>query len=221
MEGKIMTQRLFCITFAMALLMSILAVVPNGIAKKGDNLVLNHDFEDLGVQPWTMWVEDAGAGVAANLLIDKKEHVKGKQSLLIEIKKGGPNNKRVELHQNPFFLEKGQKLTYAMWVKAEDVRPAKMIANHRAAPWTAYGSKDITIQQEWTEFWTTVTMPIADNLVGIYVELKDSIKGNIWFDDFRMYEGDYEPDPELGQKPKAVDPQNKLNITWGKLKTVR
>lgn len=213
-----MTLRRIHYAFWLMALLGVVGMTQVFAAKKGDNLVQNNDFEDRGVLPWTLWVEDAGAGVAANLLVDKKEQIKGNQSLLIEIKKGGKNNKRIELHQRHFVLKKGQKLTYAMWAKAEDVRPAKMIANHRQAPWTSYGSKNITIQKEWEEFWTTVEMTADDNLVGIYVELRDSIKGDVWFDNFRLYEGDYEPDEELGKKNLAVDAQGKLAIAWGQLK---
>ena len=39
-------------------------------------------------------------------------------------------------------------------------------------------------------------MAADDNKVGIYVEMRDSIKGDVWFDVIRLYEGDYEPDPE-------------------------
>jgi hypothetical protein len=77
------------------------------------NLVSNNDFED-GITPWTLWVEDGAAGAAAELVIDKNEHIKGKRSLQINIQSAGKNNKRIELHQNPFILKKGQKLTYAL-----------------------------------------------------------------------------------------------------------
>ena len=91
-----------------------------------------------------------------------------------------------------------------MWAKAEDVRTAKLIVNHRQAPWTTYGFKEITIQKDWQEFWTPVDITADDNIVGIYVELRDSIKGNVWFDAIRFYEGDYEPDAEIGQEPKRL-----------------
>jgi len=101
-----------------------------------ENLLQNPDFENMGNAPWTMWVEDGAA--AAQMTVDKKESIEGDQSLLIDItKKGG--GMRVELHQNPLFLKKGWKLTYAFWAKVDkdDLRPAVMIVNHRADPWTS------------------------------------------------------------------------------------
>ena len=55
-------------------------------------------------------------------------------------------------------------------------------------------------------------MAADDNKVGIYVEMRDSIKGDGWFDAIRLYEGDYEPDPETDQEPKAVNRRSKLSI---------
>jgi len=93
-----------------------------------------------------------------------------------------------------------------------------MIANHRADPWTSYGSKNFTIGEDWQEFYTDVKMTADDNIVGIYVELRDNLKGKVWFDNFRLFEGDYVPDPELGQTKRLVDYRGKLGVTWGKIK---
>jgi hypothetical protein len=201
------------------IIFSITLISIAALAGEVENLVLNHDFED-GLTPWTLWVEDAGAGAAAELVIDKKEHIKGKRSMQINIQSAGKNNKRIELHQRHFVLEKGQELTYAFWAKAEDGRPAKMICNHRAAPWTAYGSKEIMIFEDWEEFYTDVTMTANDAQVGIYVELRDNLKGKVWFDNFRLFEGDYVPDGELGQT-YPVDYRGKLGVAWGQIKCAK
>lgn len=182
-----------------------------------ENLVRNPDFEDFGIAPWTMWVEDAGA--VAQMIIDDEESFTGDQSLLIDIaQKGG--GQRVELHQKPFNLKNGQKLTYALWAKTEEgeVRPAKMVVNHRAAPWTSYASKAITITEEWTEFWTPVVMTANDALVGIYVEMKDT-EGLTWFDRFRLYEGDYFQEDLDGIPRIAVESSGKLSATWAAVKS--
>lgn len=184
-----------------------------------ENILQNSDFENVGNAPWTMWVEDPAA--MAIMSVDKKEHVDGDQSLLIDIKKKG-GGKRVELHQNPLNLKKGQTLTYALWAKVpkDDVRNARMIANHRADPWTSYTFKDILIEEDWIEFWSTFTMPDNDNMAGIYIELIDT-PGQVWFDHFRLYEGKYIEEDLGAKKAKAVDSKNKLAYTWGKVKSVR
>ncbi|MBC8235460.1 carbohydrate binding domain-containing protein [bacterium] len=209
------SERMFLLCL---IIFSIILINTSALAGDIENLVLNHDFEE-GINPWTLWVEDQGAGAAAEMVIDKGEHVKGKRSMQIDIQKAGKNNKRIELHQRHFVLKKGQKLTYALWAKAEDTRPAKMIANRRADPWTSYGSKNFTIGEDWQEFYTAVEMTADDDIVGIYVELRDNLKGQVWFDDFRLFEGDYVPDPELGEVDFPVDYRGKLSVTWGQIKT--
>jgi hypothetical protein len=180
-----------------------------------ENFLQNADFENQGFAPWTMWVEDASA--QALMAVDKKISFEGTQSLQIDIKKRG-GGKRVELHQNPLFLKKGQKLTLAMWAKVTDdeIRPAKMIVNHRADPWTSYLFKEITIKWEWIEFWATFTMPADDNIVGVYIEMIDNA-GQIWFDHFRLYEGNY-IEENLGGQKKAIQPNEKMATTWSKVK---
>ncbi len=181
-----------------------------------ENLVLNADFEDGVVAPWTMWVEDKAA--AATMSIDKGEGIMETDALLIDIsKKGG--GMRVELHQRHFDLENGQQLTLAFWAKTEQdgVAPAKIVVNHRADPWTSYGSKSITIIDEWTEFWAPINMTADDNLVGIYVELKDA-PSFVWFDHFRFYEGEYVEEDLEGMTKQAVEPHSKVVSTWASIK---
>ncbi len=194
------------------LLCLILLAIHISYAQEIDNLVKNSDFE-AGIAPWTMWVEDANA--VAVMEEDNKNIFQGNASLLIDIQaKGG--GKRVELHQKHFNLKNGQELTYAFWAKADPPRPAKMICNHRAAPWTTYGAANISILEDWQEFWTTVKMTADDNKVGIYVELRDT-KGQTWFDNFRFYEGEYFEE-DFGQIDLSVQSYDKLATTWGRLK---
>ena len=198
----------------------ILAGAYNILAEEEvENMLKNPGFEDEITVPWTMWVEDPGA--VATMMIEKKDSLAGKRSLFIDISKKG-SGQRVELHQNPIRLEKGQQLTYAFWAKTEEgeVRPARMIVNHRADPWTSYAFKDITITDEWTEFWAPVNVTADDEIGGVYVELRDTV-GIVWFDNFRLYEGEYFEEDLEGVKKIAVEPHSKLASTWAGVKAAR
>ena len=186
-----------------------------------ENLLQNADFEAFNNAPWTMWVEDQG-NTMAMMIISDEEFLSGEQSMLIDISKKG-SGKRVELHQNPLVLKKGQKLTYAFWAKTEEgeLRTAKMRCNRRADPWTTYGQKlDCKITDEWTEFWVTFTMPADDNIAGIYVELIDT-EGLVWLDHFRLYEGDYIEEDFEGKPDMSVKPYSKMISMWAAIKAVR
>ncbi|GIX07408.1 MAG: hypothetical protein KatS3mg115_1811 [Candidatus Poribacteria bacterium] len=180
--------------------------------EEAQNLVRNASFEE-GKVGWSVWVEGA-AGVQWD--VDPWEQVHGKQSLLIDIF-GAGNGQRVELHQNPFNLQQGQRMTFALWLKADNVRQARMIVNHRQAPWTVYGSTDILIDVEWKEFWVAANINQNDDIVGIYLELRDTPKGQVWVDYVRFYEGEFEPS-EFAEEELAVAPQGKLAVRWADLK---
>jgi len=150
-----------------------------------ENLVENYDFEGWGAHPWYVWVEDSNTMVRAS--IDQNESVTGNQSLVIEVITSGARN-RIELHQQHFSFTKGQKLTFSVWAKSENVRTAKLIVNHRQPPWEDYGGKWVTITKDWQEFFASVEITENDDIVGIYIELKDDINGKVWFDAVRFYE---------------------------------
>lgn len=182
------------------------------------NLLQNPGFEDPTNAPWTMWVEGQADGAAAEMIIDDSESIVGDQSMLINITAEG-GDKRVELHQRPFVANNGDVLTYAVWAKTESgkTRVASLRSNERADPWTTYGSKEIEITDQWTEFWTPVEMTADSVNLGIYVELKDTpAPARIWFDNFRFYVGDYVPE-DIG--PAAVAPNGKSTTTWATIKS--
>ncbi|MAF10773.1 hypothetical protein CMK11_09995 [Candidatus Poribacteria bacterium] len=192
------------------------SVIWSVMAQDGDNLVQNFDFED-GDAPWSVWVEDGGAGVDRGS--DNGEAFSGKNSYMIDIFNAG-GGQRVELHQNPFLLEAGQQMTFALWLKSDKVRPARMIVNHRAAPWTSYGAGDIMIMDgDWEEHWIPVDVTANDDIVGIYLELRDT-KGVVWVDRVRFYEGEYVPEEGFGE-PQAVDAHAKLAVSWASLRAAR
>ena len=118
-------------------------------ANEPENLVQNFDFEDDGA-PWNVWVEDAdNAGVEHD--IDDRTSFTGKASYLIDVFNAGVG-KRVEWHQNPFSVEAGTTMTFALWLNSDKVRPATLLVNHRADPWTTYGRKGINITpDQWQE----------------------------------------------------------------------
>ena len=216
-----MTKKCFCLWLLVSFCFVFTGVHWTQADDEFENMLRNADFEDGVDAPWTMWVE--GGGVVATKSLDKGESHTGKRSLLIDVSSTG-NGQRVELHQNPIVVEQGQQLTYAFWAKTEEdaVVEGVMIMNHRQDPWTSYGSKSIKITDEWQEFWVAANIPSDDPIAGIYVELRDSAKIRVWFDHFRLYEGEYfEEDEEGGRIEQAVDPRSKVASRWAAVKSHR
>jgi hypothetical protein len=186
-------------------------------AQEAENLVQNFDFEDDGT-PWNVWVEDAAnAGVEHD--IDDATAFTGKASYLIDVFNAGVG-KRVEWHQNPFVIEAGTTMTFALWLNSDKVRPATLLVNHRADPWTTYGREEIMIMpDEWQEHFVQADVDVDDNLIGIYIELRDT-KGMVWIDRVRFFEGEYVVEEGVGE-PQAVRARDKLAVAWGAVKQGR
>lgn len=217
-----MIGRHSCFLLFVSIYLALAGVHVTRAKEELENLVVNGDFEGRTTEPWWLWVED-WENVEAAMTIVNWESFTGSQSLLVEITKRG-GGQRVELHQGghgtpAFHLKKGQKLTYAFWAKTEQGKTcaAGMYVNHRDAPWTNYCKHYITITDEWTDFWAPVDAFVDDDLVGIYVELRDNREISIWFDYFRLYEGDH-----ILEFPRiAVEPRTKLASTWAAIRSAR
>jgi hypothetical protein len=217
-----MIRRHFCFLFFVSIYLALAGVHVTQAEEEVENLVVNAGFEGRSMEPWWLWIED-WENVEAAMTIVNWESFTGSQSLIVEITKRG-GGQRVELHQGghgtpAFHLKKGQKLTYAFWAKAEEgiSVSAIMCACHREPPWTMYCKKNITISDEWTDLWAPVDVFVDDDLVGIYVELRDNREISIWFDYFRLYEGDY-----ILEFPRiAVEPRTKLAFTWAAIRSAR
>ncbi len=186
-------------------------------AAEPENLIQNFDFEDGGT-PWNVWVEDAGnAGVEHE--VDDAVAFTGKASYRIDVFNAG-NGQRVEWHQNPFVIDAGTTMTFALWLNSDKVRPATLRVNHRADPWTTYGFADIMIMpDEWQEHHAEAEIDVDDNIVGVYIELRDT-KGMVWIDRVRFYEGEYAVEEGVGE-PQAVDARGKAATAWGVVKRRR
>ena len=100
--------------------------------------------------------------------------------------------------------------------KSEKPRSIVMRILHQGAPWNEYARLAINLSEEWKEFFITFKMP-ADDVNSRAGIIMGAEKVDVWFDHIRVYEGEYVADIE-GAQPQAVEPSNKLAITWAALK---
>jgi hypothetical protein len=188
-------------------------------AQEGENQIINGDFESPLVQEQGQRWEFCCGAAQGKMDIDKKEFVKGKQSMLVTVNAIGavawePHVKIIGLN-----VEKGKKYTYSAFMKAEKQRTT-VIDIRRCAAEIFYGNSGaIQIGTEWKEYSWTVT-PNESNEGDVMVLTQLGVdKANTWIDDARFYEGEYMPDPELNAATKAVSPLSKITIAWASIKT--
>jgi hypothetical protein len=190
----------------------ILAVWVSALpAQEIKNLLLNPDFE-VDTANWTI-------GAGGTLSIDKKEKFPVGQVVKAQIDNAGPDAWVPEIHSNKFDVKIATVYTCSFWAKADaDVRPIG-VTFEQDVTFTGPGTT-FNLNKEMTEYKFSPTMTVGSPpQVVIHIQF-NLIKGGVWFSHFRVYEGKYIDDKiDLGGKPKAVTPGEKLASSWGSIKS--
>lgn len=180
-----------------------------------ENIARNGDFEN-GLVDWE--IRQSEATVAA-IEEDTDESIKGGASVFVDIELAKGVTWHIALFQDTHFLDAGTDYTLAFWAKGELVRPVDFYMELKADPWTSYGRQSINLTEEWAEYWSEWTQP--ENVPDAWLRIAvGQISTNFWVDNVRFYEGEYEPDPELG-RVQAVEPGGKLASLWGDVRRGR
>ncbi len=184
-------------------------------AKPPENILKNSDF-DLNLEGWQHWAHET-ATATFQTEGRKAEPIVGKKVAYIKISKAGDAIWHIQFYQQPFTLEKGTTYTYNLWAKSEKPRTIRMRIIHQGDPWTEYAVKPINLSEAWQEFFVTFKMPVDDVSSRADI-IMGAEKVDVWIDHVRVYEGEFISDID-GAKPQAVDPSDKLTITWVALKS--
>lgn len=183
-------------------------------AKDIEVINLNSYFED-GLENWTMLIFE---GAQAEAMIDDSDSIKGSQCVYIDIKGLGTNKAFWEIRftQENIIAEQGEQYTISVWAKADEVP-------RRIKPHLRYGGDQnaqiFDITTEWAEYSFTFS---ANQSAGVLDIPLGETEGNVWIDNFRLYEGSYQEDPDLGRTEggRAVDRSGKLATKWGEIRSM-
>ena len=176
------------------------------------NLIRNGDFED-GLLDWELRQSE---GASAEMKEERRDSVKGQRCVFIEINVvAGTSAWHLALYQEGHQIEKDITYTLSFWAKAEELRPVAIYVEQASDPWDEYGRTEVEVGEEWQEYWTTFTASLSGP-VWPRIALGTS-DVNIWVDNVRLYEGDYEEEEDLA-RDSAVTPSGKLPMTWARVK---
>ena len=176
------------------------------------NLIRNGDFED-GLLDWELRQSE---GASAEMKEERRDSVKGQRCVFIEINVvAGTSAWHLALYQEGHQIEKDITYTLSFWAKAEELRPVAIYVEQAADPWDEYGRTEVEVGEEWQEYWTTFTASLSGP-VWPRIALGTS-DVNIWVDNVRLYEGDYEEEEDLA-RDSAVTLSGKLPMTWARVK---
>ena len=214
MRGKLLSTAILSIGLSLIAALYVSAV---------ENLILNGDFEE-GPGSWFL----AARGAAKMIYeIDDKESISGKQSAMFEVLDvggGGMHDLTLDC-QTPINIEAGDDYTVDFWTKAEEERTIAIdfLMNH--GPWTnVFRIENIPVTTEWQVWYHTFEADLSDNNMIFLFSFSRASNMNpkvvMWIDNVRFYEGEFEEE-DLLDKPKAVDPTDKLAGSWGLIKSNR
>lgn len=202
-----------------------------GAWKKGENLIVGGDFEDLvpagptrfdlpnGKRAWTL--EDGtccGRGAEYRWELDKTTFHSGKQSLKVIGVKASGTDWHAKIRHEGTSMKGGRDYTVAFWAKAEKPRTVSLSVQLQHDPWDFFQGGDFNLTKEWVEYTKTFTAPKdidRDMWVGLAIA---KTAETFWVDDFRFWEGKLDDEIAPEPKPRAVAPQGKLSLTWAALK---
>ena len=196
----------------MATIIVIGSIGSTALAKGIENLARNGDFED-GTVEWDIRTSE---GTVATIEEDDSESIKGRYSVFIQVEVAKGTTWHISLFQEGHSLKGGNTYTLAAWAKGVKPRPMSLYIEQAADPWNEFGNKDVTITEEWAEYWTTFKAVGNTPAAWIRIGLGQA-KGDLWVDNVRFYVGEYEEDEELGRK-LAVNPAGKLATSWASIK---
>jgi hypothetical protein len=179
------------------------------------NLARNGDFEE-GLIEWNLRQDE---GAIATMKEEKKDSIKGRSCVYIKIDNvAGTAAWHLALYQDGHQIEKNKTYTLSFWTKAEEFRPVAIYVEQAADPWDEYGRKEVEINEEWNEYWTTFISAVSSP-IWLRIALGTS-KVSIWVDNVRFYEGQYAEEADL-RREKAIHPVGKLSGCWGSVKSRR
>jgi hypothetical protein len=201
--------------------------------KKGENLVVAGDFEDLifgaarmdtkqGAQGWTL--EDGtccNRGAEYKWELDKKEFHGGKQSLKVIGVKASGTDWHAKVRHDSTSMKGGKNYTAAFWAKAEKSRAVSLSVQLQHDPWTFFQGGNFDLTQEWAEYSKTFGAPQdidRDMWVGLAIAQSDV---SFWLDDFRFWEGEFKDEIKAEPTPQAVEAGGKLAVQWADIRRSR
>jgi len=204
------------VSIVFGILLSVILVlafwVSTTTAADVENLVGNPNFE----------VDTAGWSIGApnSLLIDKKEKFPVGSVVKATIDQVGPDAWTPEIHSPTFIVKNGDMYTVTFWAKTEPGGKRPIGVKYEQLDTWVGPATTINLDDQMTEYQYSPIMTMGSPpAVVIHIQF-NNIKDDVWFAHFRVYKGKYvKDDINLGQKPKAVIPGEKLASSWGEIKT--
>jgi hypothetical protein len=181
----------------------VLAMVVSGVAAV-DNMVDNPGF-DVDLEGWSIGAEGelsiAAVGIAGNCMF-------------AAINELGADAWVPEIHSPAFGLNMGTTYTMDFWAKTEPGMTRDLGVKFEQLDLWGGPSGIVNVTDQWEHLYFTGESDFQsppDSV--IHIQFEGSL-ADIWFDEFRVYEGEYQ-EPDLA----SVTPMDRLTTSWGRIKS--
>jgi len=164
--------------------------------------------------PWQVRGAEPEKGELAEPTIDEKDKIEGEQSIYIKNIKAG----WTDIQQGwwtgakHFVLEADQTYTLAAWMKTSNPGEVSIKLTSWMDPFPNWGTERVTVKMSWAEYHLTCTPEELTERP--WCEFRFETIKDLWIDFAHLYKGKYMP----SEGPHAVKSQDKLAVTWGKIK---
>lgn len=197
------------------LVLTMLILASDSIAKDIENLLSNPDFE-IDTGGWTLSM--------GTFAIDKKEKCPtGTNAAKATIDAVGANNWDPEIHSPTFALVQGKTYTYSFWAKTEEGK-TKAISptfESNSPAWAGAGGMNITLTDQWVEYHSTAIWAAENRavvVIHIALNFPPTEKNDMWIAHAKVYEGAYVEEKIVEQPKVAVTPMGSLATSWERLR---
>ncbi len=207
-ETKMRLSIILVVFFLAGVLVSGAAAIDDEI----ENLLTNPDFEN-GTQGWSI-------GAEGQLSIDNKEEAPTDYPVMLAaINQVGAEDWNPEIHSPSFDVEIGEQYTVDFWAKTEpDVTRTLGVKFEQDQTWVG-PSTTVTLTDEWQIFIYSPVMTMdSPPQVVIHIQFNKQLE-DVWFNHFRVYEGEYVEEDLEGLQRIAVTPIDRMATAWGKIKS--
>lgn len=155
------------------------------------NLVFNPGFENVSINPYTLWVSPV-TGYAATMSVSSANPHAGSNALLIDVTQSDPSNTnyydkiwRVQCTQSGFSTTAGEKLFFSFWARADAPHTMEFGIAKNSNPFNDFSIEQVDITTEWKKYEMVFLSPVTGTDIRIIFKYGSSV-GQYFIDDVSL-----------------------------------
>lgn len=151
------------------------------------NRIINPDFEDGDITPWTLSV-NSDTGNAADLRLEQADTASGRRAARVDIAATAGDRWQITLQQRDLSLVKGVTYSVTFFARSDQARTIALSSQKSSPDWRNYGLyESLWISDQWQEYTVHFIANETVNDARIQILLAGTV-GSVWIDNVRLTE---------------------------------